>query len=80
MTVRGACDRPRSAADRPARAVRGLRHLEYFHDHVRFEHLLFDGTLTPGRRPAARPGRPGLGLEVKWPDAERHRVYGPPPA
>lgn len=22
-----------------------LRHLEYFHDHVRIEHLLFDGAL-----------------------------------
>ncbi|MFF0837620.1 MULTISPECIES: enolase C-terminal domain-like protein [unclassified Streptomyces] len=62
-------------------AVRRLRHLEYFHDHVRFERLLFDGTLTPedgALRPD--PGRPGLGLEVKWPDAERHRVYGIPPA
>jgi L-alanine-DL-glutamate epimerase-like enolase superfamily enzyme len=58
-------------------AVRRLRHLEYFHDHVRLERLLFDGTLSPDGG-ALRPdtGRPGLGLEIKWPDAERHRVYG----
>ncbi|MFF9125213.1 enolase C-terminal domain-like protein [Streptomyces sp. NPDC014889] len=59
-------------------AVRGLRHLEYFHDHVRLERLLFDGTLSPdggALRPDTR--RPGLGLEIKWPDAERFRVYGP---
>jgi L-alanine-DL-glutamate epimerase-like enolase superfamily enzyme len=58
-------------------AVRRLRHLEYFHDHVRVEQLLFDGTLRPDGG-ALRPdtSRPGLGLEVKWADAERHRVYG----
>ncbi|MEU6772334.1 enolase C-terminal domain-like protein [Streptomyces sp. NPDC046759] len=58
-------------------AVRRLRHLEYFHDHVRLERLLFDGTLSPDGG-ALRPdtGRPGLGLEVKWADAERYRLYG----
>ncbi|WP_306187318.1 enolase C-terminal domain-like protein [Streptomyces sp. MK5] len=58
-------------------AVRRLRHLEYFHDHVRIERLLFDGTLSPDGG-ALRPdtSRPGLGLDVKWPDAERYRVYG----
>ncbi|MEW2284120.1 enolase C-terminal domain-like protein [Streptomyces sp. NPDC047841] len=58
-------------------AVRRLRHLEYFHDHVRLERLLFHGTLSP-EGGALRPdtSRPGLGLEVKWPDAERYRVYG----
>ncbi len=56
-------------------AVPRLRHLEYFHDHVRFEHLIFDGTLSP-RDGALRPDpdRPGLGLEVRWADAERYRV------
>lgn len=58
-------------------AVRRLRHLEYFHDHVRLERLLFHGTLSP-EGGALRPdtSRPGLGLEIKWPDAERYRVYG----
>ncbi|MER6734561.1 enolase C-terminal domain-like protein [Streptomyces puniciscabiei] len=60
-------------------AVRRLRHLEYFHDHVRCERLLFDGTLSPDGG-ALRPdtGRPGHGLEIKWADAERYRVYGTP--
>ncbi|WP_432133746.1 MULTISPECIES: enolase C-terminal domain-like protein [unclassified Streptomyces] len=61
-------------------AVRRLRHLEYFHDHVRVEHLLFDGTLTPADgtlRPD--PARPGLGLDVKWADAEPYRVHGTRP-
>ncbi|QKG22330.1 enolase C-terminal domain-like protein [Actinomadura verrucosospora] len=59
-------------------AVERLRHLEYFHDHVRFEQLVFDGTLGPeggALRPAA--DRPGLGLDVRWPDADRYRVHGP---
>ncbi|MFR0357345.1 enolase C-terminal domain-like protein [Streptomyces sediminimaris] len=58
-------------------AVRRLRHLEYFHDHVRFERLVFDGTLSP-EGGALRPDtdRPGLGLDVRWADAEPHRVYG----
>lgn len=59
-------------------AVERLRHLEYFHDHVRLEGLLFDGTLSPAGG-ALRPdlSRPGLGLEVRWADAERYRVHGP---
>ncbi|MFE9103809.1 enolase C-terminal domain-like protein [Actinomadura geliboluensis] len=62
-------------------AVRRLRHLEYFHDHVRVEHLLFDGNPGPVDG-ALRPdtGRPGLGLEVRWDDAEPYRVYGSRPA
>jgi len=55
--------------------VERLRHLEYFHDHVRVERLLFDGTLTPVdgllRADAARPG---LGLALKRADAEAHRA------
>ncbi|MEU0112643.1 enolase C-terminal domain-like protein [Streptomyces bobili] len=62
-------------------AVRRLRHLEYFHDHVRLENLIFDGTLTPsGGTLCPDTGRPGLGLDVKWPDAEHYRVYGTPTA
>ncbi|MCX3063047.1 enolase C-terminal domain-like protein [Streptomyces beihaiensis] len=62
-------------------AVRRLRHLEYFHDHVRVERLLLDGTLSPeGGALRPDPGRPGLGLEVRWADAEPHRVYGTRPA
>jgi L-alanine-DL-glutamate epimerase-like enolase superfamily enzyme len=53
-------------------AVPRLRHLEYFHDHVRIERLLFDGTLDP-EGGSLRPdrSRPGHGLELKRADAER---------
>lgn len=49
-----------------------FRHLEWFHDHVRIEHMLFDGAPVP-RDGAIRPdlSRPGLGLEFKEKDAER---------
>jgi hypothetical protein len=49
-----------------------LEHLEYFHDHVRVERMLFDGTLDP-EGGALRPdrSRPGLGLELKHAEAER---------
>jgi L-alanine-DL-glutamate epimerase-like enolase superfamily enzyme len=52
-----------------------FRHLEYFHDHDRIEHLLFDGALTPVGG-ALRPdrSRPGLGLEFKRKDAARFAV------
>lgn len=59
-------------------AVERLRHLEYFHDHVRVEELLFEGTLPPdGAALWPDTGRPGLGLEIRWADAEPYRVYGP---
>jgi L-alanine-DL-glutamate epimerase-like enolase superfamily enzyme len=49
-----------------------LRHLEYFHDHVRVEGMLFDGVLEPhdGALVPDR-SRPGLGLELKRADAQR---------
>jgi L-alanine-DL-glutamate epimerase-like enolase superfamily enzyme len=52
-----------------------VRHLEWFHDHVRIERLLFDGAPEPVEgllHPAL--DRPGLGLELKRADAERHAV------
>jgi L-alanine-DL-glutamate epimerase-like enolase superfamily enzyme len=54
-------------------AVPNFRHLEYFHDHVRLEPLLFDGVLEP-RDGALEPNRsrPGNGLELKRSDAERY--------
>jgi L-alanine-DL-glutamate epimerase-like enolase superfamily enzyme len=53
--------------------VPNLRHLEYFHDHVRLEPLLFDGVLEP-KDGALGPdrSRPGNGLELKRADAERY--------
>jgi L-alanine-DL-glutamate epimerase-like enolase superfamily enzyme len=56
-------------------AVPNLRHLEYFHDHVRIESLLFDGVLEPADG-EVRPDRSrrGHGLELKRADAERYAV------
>ncbi len=50
-------------------------HLEWFHDHVRIEHMLFDGAPVP-RAGAIAPdlSRPGHGLSFKAQDAERFRV------
>ncbi|CAN5870490.1 enolase C-terminal domain-like protein [soil metagenome] len=55
--------------------LESLLHLEYFHDHVRVEGMLFDGVLGPQEgylRPD--PSRPGLGLELKRSEAERYAV------
>jgi L-alanine-DL-glutamate epimerase-like enolase superfamily enzyme len=69
---------PHTAPSMSAHACAGvwhLRHLEYFHDHVRLEHMLFDGAATAedgfvlGDR-----SRPGLGLELKGSAAETFAV------
>ncbi len=58
-----------------AAAVPNLRHLEYFHDHVRIETRLFDGTLDPaGGVLTPDRSRPGLGLTLKEPDAAPYRT------
>jgi L-alanine-DL-glutamate epimerase-like enolase superfamily enzyme len=53
-------------------AATPLRHLEYFHDHVRIERMLFAGIPAP-LNGELRPdlSRPGLGLELKRRDARR---------
>jgi L-alanine-DL-glutamate epimerase-like enolase superfamily enzyme len=53
-------------------AVPNRRHLEYFHDHVRIESMLFDGVLEPvdGELRPDR-SRAGHGLELKREEAER---------
>lgn len=56
-------------------ATEGVRHLEWFHDHVRLESALFDGALRPaGGRVAPDPARPGLGLALRDESAARLRV------
>jgi L-alanine-DL-glutamate epimerase-like enolase superfamily enzyme len=56
--------------------VRRLRHLEYFHDHVRIENMLFEGTPSPDAGALAPDRtRPGLGLSIRRADAERYRVF-----
>lgn len=59
-----------------AAAVPNLRHLEWFHDHVRIERLLFDGVLDPqggSIRPGAT-GEAGLGLTLRRDTADAYRV------
>lgn len=53
-------------------AIRGVRHIEYFHDHVRLEDMLFEGTPRP-EAGALRPdlSRPGNGLELNEQQAAR---------
>jgi L-alanine-DL-glutamate epimerase-like enolase superfamily enzyme len=59
----------------PCCAVIPLRHLEYFHDHVRIEHMLFEGTLNPVDGALVPDlSRPGMGLEFKRADAARYAV------
>ena len=56
-------------------AVPRFRNLEWFHDHVRIEHMFFDGAPNP-QAGAIRPdlSRPGLGLTFKHADAEQYAV------
>jgi L-alanine-DL-glutamate epimerase-like enolase superfamily enzyme len=54
-------------------AAQSLRHLEYFHDHVRIERMLFDGVPEPvGGELRPDLSRPGLGLELKEQDAQKY--------
>ena len=75
LAVAGLCEAhglPLSAHCAPAischafAALPPTRHLEYFHDHVRVEHMVFDGVPTP-EGGVLRPDtdRPGHGLELK---------------
>jgi len=59
----------------PCCAIARLSPIEYFHDHARIEHMLFDGALTPVDG-ALHPdlSRPGMGLEFKRADAARYAV------
>ncbi|MGP3734668.1 enolase C-terminal domain-like protein [Streptomyces sp. GDS52] len=59
-----------------AATVPNLRHLEWFHDHVRVERLLFDGVLAPtgGTLTPGAGGAPGLGLTLATERARPYRV------
>lgn len=53
-------------------AVTPLRHLEYFHDHVRIEKMFFDGVLPPVNGELSPDlSQPGMGVELKRADAQR---------
>lgn len=56
-------------------AVPNLWPIEYFHDHVRIERMLFDGAVSPVDG-LLHPDltRPGIGLDFKRKDAERFAV------
>ncbi|KAA9378505.1 mandelate racemase [Microbispora cellulosiformans] len=58
-----------------AAAVPNLRHLEWFHDHVRIESMLFDGAVSPmgGEAPVGRAA-PGNGLTFEEEAAAPWRV------
>lgn len=59
----------------PACAVAPLRHLEWFHDHVRIEGMLFDGAAGPVEGMLSPDlSRPGLGLELRRADARRYAL------
>ncbi len=59
----------------PGCALPQMLNLEYFHDHVRIEHMLFDGALTPQNGMLCPDhSRPGLGLEFKRADAAKYAV------
>jgi L-alanine-DL-glutamate epimerase-like enolase superfamily enzyme len=58
-----------------AAAVPNLRHLEWFHDHVRIEDMFFAGTLDPsGGVLRPDPAAPGHGLVLRDDVARRYQV------
>jgi L-alanine-DL-glutamate epimerase-like enolase superfamily enzyme len=82
LRVDGLCrahQTPLSAHCAPAQSMHAVcasqsaLHLEYFHDHVRVEALLFDGVVEPGEHGRLAPdrSRPGNGLELRRADAQR---------
>lgn len=82
MRVAAVCDArgmPLSAHCAPALhvhlgcAASRLRHLEYFHDHVRIESMLFDGVPRPSSGEVAFDRScAGFGLELRERDAQRY--------
>jgi L-alanine-DL-glutamate epimerase-like enolase superfamily enzyme len=73
LQVSGHCAPHLHAA--PLTAVPNLRHLEWFHDHVRIETLLFEGTLDPaGGTVTPRDDLAGNGLTWRPDVASQFRV------
>jgi L-alanine-DL-glutamate epimerase-like enolase superfamily enzyme len=59
----------------PCCAALPVRHMEYFHDHVRIEQMLFEGIVEPvSGRLAPDRSRSGLGLELKEEVAHRYEL------
>lgn len=60
-----------------AAATPNLRHLEWFHDHVRIEELAFTGVLDPrGGTITPDPTSPGHGLTLRAEELDSYRVRG----
>jgi L-alanine-DL-glutamate epimerase-like enolase superfamily enzyme len=60
-------------------ALPAVRHLEWFHDHVRIEAMLFDGAVQPvDGTLAPDTSRPGLGIEFRAADAVPYAVEQSP--
>ncbi len=55
-------------------ATPNLRHEEYFHDHVRIETMLFDGTADATGGTMTPSEEPGIGLQWRTEEAERYRT------
>jgi L-alanine-DL-glutamate epimerase-like enolase superfamily enzyme len=55
-----------------AAATPNVRHLEWFHDHVRIESMLFEGALDPAGGTLTPTDDPGHGLTFKHSDAEKY--------
>lgn len=57
-------------------ALAPAMNVEYFHDHVRIEHMFFDGAIT-ARKGLLKPDASahGLGLTLKRSDAEKFKVF-----
>jgi L-alanine-DL-glutamate epimerase-like enolase superfamily enzyme len=57
-------------------ALAAAINVEYFHDHVRIEQMIFDGAIKPTNG-NLKPdlSRPGLGLEFKRKDAQNFEIF-----
>jgi L-alanine-DL-glutamate epimerase-like enolase superfamily enzyme len=56
-------------------ATSAARHIEYFHDHVRIENMLFDGVPQPqGGKLRPNSSEPGHGLRFRNHEAEQYRI------
>lgn len=71
LEVSGHCAPNQHAA--VAAAVPNLRHLEWFHDHVRIEDMLFDGVLDPTGGSVTPSDSPGHGMVLRRDTAEQFR-------
>ena len=59
----------------PGCAAPRVRHLEYFHDHVRIERMFFEGVGKPVNGQIEPDlSRPGMGLDFRRADAEKYGI------